>query len=305
MKGPVEWGRFGWHGVAFDMPEDWCPGRLEGDFANGYVRIEDETEVRAELRWETARRRVAPASKFVDSYIRQVRKKTRRQDPDPQIERDRCVKQLGDVDHEVFTWRGVFSAHSLLAVCPTTRRVVHLRVFFEEGREHRKLARRMFASLTTGPRDGKMEWSAFGFRFLVGDDWRLDTSGLRTGCLQFLFANGDDELEVTRFSLAEMVLRDTTLDTWFRRTYRKAVRKFRIETQESDYQGCPAVRCEGVMKLTARPFGLFRRKRRLRALAWHDVEADKILAVRLSTRTVEDPQLEEIAATVVDTVGSH
>ncbi len=128
MKGPVEWGRFGWHGVAFDMPEDWCPGRLEGDFANGYVRIEDETEVRAELRWETARRRVAPASKFVDSYIRQVRKKTRRQDPDPQIERDRCVKQLGDVDHEVFTWRGVFSAHSLLAVCPTTRRVVHLRV---------------------------------------------------------------------------------------------------------------------------------------------------------------------------------
>ena len=67
-----------WHGIAFDMPSEWCPGRFEGDFANGYVRVEDETEIRLELRWETAGRRVAKASTLVDNYVKQVRKKTRR-----------------------------------------------------------------------------------------------------------------------------------------------------------------------------------------------------------------------------------
>ncbi len=294
----MEWGRFGWQGIAFDMPEAWCPGRLDGDFANGYVRIEDETEVRAELKWETAGRRVAPASKFVDNYIRQVRKKTRRKDPDPQLERDRCVKALGELDHEVFTWRGAHNAHSVLAVCPTTRRVVHVRIFFEAGREQRSLTRRMFATLTTGPRDGLAEWSAFGFRFFVGDGWRLDQSGLRTGCVKFQFADGDDELEVTRFSLAEMQLRATTLEKWFRSTFHKALRKFRFETKESRFQGCPAVRCEGVMKLTARPFGLLRRKRRVRALARYVEDADKILVVRLVTRAPGDSQLEAVAESI-------
>ena len=301
MEGQVEWGRFGWQGISFDMPEDWCPGRLEGDFTNGYVRLEDETKVRAELRWETARRRSPTASQFVDNYIKQVRKKTRRKDPDPRIERDRCVKQLGDQDHEVFSWRGIYSAHSLMAVCPVTRRLVHLRVFFEGGGVLKGLARRMFATLTTGPHEGQAEWSAFGFRFVAADDWRLDQSGLRTGCLQFIFADGENELEVTRFSLAGMLLGKTTFEKWFRSTFHKALRKFRFETTEGEYRGCRAIRCEGLMKLMARPFGLLRRRRRVRALAWHEEEDDKILVVRVMTTTPNDPQLEAIA----DSVSSH
>ncbi|MFW6162414.1 MAG: hypothetical protein ACODAJ_06560 [Planctomycetota bacterium] len=298
MNSEQEWGRFGWHGIAFEMPQDWCPGRLDGDFRNGYVRIEDETEVRAELRWETGRRRRASASQFVDNYIKQVRRKTRRKDPDPTIERDRYVKALGDLDHEVFTWRGVYNAHSLMAVCPTTRRVVHLRVFFEEGQEQKALTRRMFASLEPEPREGLAEWSAFGFRFLVGEQWQMESSGLRTGCLQFLFADGDDELEVARFSLARMVLRDKGLEPWLRSTMRKTLRKFRLETEETEYEGWPAVRCEGALRLVARPLGLFRRRRRVRVLAWHREDVDKIVVVRLVTTTADDPQLEAIAESI-------
>ena len=298
MADEIEWGRFGWHGIAFDVPDDWCPGKLEGDFTNGYVRIEDETEVRAELRWETAKRRVAPASKLVDNYIKQARKKTRRKDPSPTIDRDRGVKRLGHLDHEAFTWRGAYNAHSLLAVCPTTRRVVHLRVFFDDADALKPLTRRIFGSLKTGPKDGKAEWSAFGFGFVAGDSWRLETSGLRTGCLQFLFADGEDELEVTRFSLAEILLREATLEKWFRGTFHKALRKFRFETRADRFRELAALRCEGVMKWRARPFGLFRRKRRLRAVAWHDVELDKVFVVRLVTTTPDDPQLEAIAGSV-------
>lgn len=297
MAGTIEWGRFGWHGIALDMPSDWCPGRFEGDFANGYVRVEDETEIRLEVRWETAGRRVSKASKLVDNYIKQVRKKTRRQDPNPEVDRDRCVKRLAHLDHEVFTWRGAYNAHSVLAVCPDTRRVVHLRVFFEDD-ELRHLTRRVFASLTTGPKDGKAEWNAFGFGFVVGDDWKLDTSGLRTGCLQFVFNRDSDELEVTRFSLAGMLLRETDLDTWFRRTFHKALRKFRYETHADDYCGYRALRCRGVMKLTARPFGLFRRRRHVTALAWHDTHADKVAVVRIVTTTANDPQVEAIAGSI-------
>jgi len=298
MAGQTQWERFGWHGIALDVPSGWCPGRLEGDFASGYVRVEDETDVRLELRWESAGRRPAPAAKLVDNYVKQVRRKTRRTDPNPEVTRDRYIRKLDAFDHEVFTWRGAYSAHSLIVVCPETRRVVHLRVFFTDDDDLKKLTRRIFASLVPEPRDGQAEWSAFGLRFQVGSSWRLEESGLRTGCLRFLFGDGTDELEVVRFSLAELLLRQTTLAKWFTSSFAKALRKFRYETQPCDYGGAPAVRCAGVMRWRARPMGLFRRKRLVVALAWHRQQEDKILVVRLVSTTPNDPRLEAVAGSI-------
>ena len=298
MEGQEQWAPLGWQGIGLVVPSTWCPGRLEGDFANGYLRVEDESDVRLELRWETAGRRAPPATKLVDKYVKQLRKKCRRSTPEAQVVRDMAVRRLAHLDHEAFTWQGEFSAHSLIAVCPETRRVVHVRVFFREGETRKSLARRIFGSLSTAPEDGQVEWSAFGFRFRVPSSWRLEESGLRTGCLRFVFKIDNDELEVVRFSLAEMLLREVPLAKWFADTFRKGLRKYRYETRSADYRGCPAVRCEGVMRMMARPMGFFRRKRRLAALAWHGQDIDKILVVRIVTATPNDPQLEAVAGSM-------
>lgn len=281
-----------------DVPATWCPGRLEGDYANGYLRVEDEEAVCLEVRWETAGRRVPPASKLVDKYLKQLRKKTRRSSRDADVVRDMAIRRLNHLDHEAFTWNGEFAAHSVLAVCSETHRVVHVRVFFQEGKTRKSLARKIFGSLTTAPDDGQTEWSAFGFAFRLPSAWRLEESGLRTGCLRFLFADDNDQLEVVRFSLAGMLLRATPFTRWFRETFRKALKKYRFDLTTTEYRDCPAVRCEGVMRSMARPLGLFRRKKRLTALVWHDAATDKIHVVRLVTTTVDDPQLEAVAASI-------
>ena len=52
-----EWTRLAWQGIAFDTPADWCPGQLQGSFETGYLRVEDELNIRLELRWEPLGRR--------------------------------------------------------------------------------------------------------------------------------------------------------------------------------------------------------------------------------------------------------
>ncbi|NQT85214.1 hypothetical protein HQ560_00525 [bacterium] len=294
----MEWTRLGWHGIGFDMPADWCPGRLEGGYASGYLRVEDETTARLELRWETPKRKAEPAKALVDDYLKQTRKKLGRQAGQAKVARDRYVANLGDVDHEAFTWRGDFNAHSLLMVCPETRRVVHLRVFFADD-ELKSLTRRVFDSLSTRSEDGRDDWSVFGMQFRVARAWTLERSALRTGSLQFFFSDGRDDLEVARVSLASLALRQGGLEGWVGGFFKKALRRFYTATRQDVFRGHEALWCEGKRGLNAAPFGIFRGRRYVTALAWRCERDDKIYAVRMVTRTPSDPRVELCAGSVV------
>jgi len=301
MKGQERLARLAWHGIAFDVPEDWCPGSLEGDSSNGYLRVEDETHVRMELRWETAGGRSVPvASRLVDAYLKQTCKKLPRGSPEATLDRGRAVKELAGTDHEAFTWRtGSFSAHSLLLVAEESRRIIHLRVFFDDGSDHKALARTIFGSLRVAPRDGMAEWAVFGLRFEAPSGWRLEQSALRTGSLQFLFKAGNDELEVVRQSLAAMALGKASLDQWVQRAFAKGLRGFRCTSRADSYRGHPAARCGGELSLRARPLAVFRKRRYATALAWHCAEADKLFAVRSESERADDPRVERCADSIV------
>ena len=292
------WTRLGWQGIAFAMPGDWCPGRLQGDHAEGYLRIEDEVHVRLELRWESVVRGGGPAEQFVDRYLKQAAKKLRGRGQKPEVERGFCLPKLDGIDHEAFVWNGQFNAHSLVAVCSKTKRIVHLRVFSEEGADRRALARRIFESLQVGPQEGTYEWGVFDFGFRLPDSWRLDSSALRTGCLQLEFRDGRDQLRVSRFSLAELVLRKSGFAAWFARAFEKVLRRFDYTVREDEYRGHRALHGEGSSKVRARPFGLFRRKRHLTALAWHCQELDKIFAVRLVADEAHDKRVRACTDTI-------
>lgn len=301
MEGPAQWDLLGWQGISLEIPADWCPGRLEGDHTNGYLRVEDEFSVRLELRWEPSGRRLPVAARLVDRYLKETQKRLRRRVGTPKIDRGRCIPQFGTLDHEVFTWRGGFLAHSLLAVCPETRRVVHVRIFFSENDDLKNLTRRVFGSLRTAPTDGLNDWSVFGFRFRLGAAWRLEKSALWAGRPQFLFTCGTDEMEVARVSLAEMVFRKSTLQHWFEGFFAKALRRFRYEIRAGDYRKHPGLVCDGVMRIGARPLDLLRRRRYQTALAWHCATADKLFVVRAVTAVPREPQVPACA----DSINCH
>lgn len=291
--------RLGWQGITLDVPEDWCPGSIEGDNASGYLRVEDETRVRAELRWETMGRKTASAAHLVDEYLRQTRRKLPRGAPEPVVERGRAVKELGTLDHEAFTWRGGFNAHSLLLVAPEARRVVHLRVPFEEGDDHKALARRLFGSVRVAPPNGAAEWAVFGLRFELPAAWRLEHCSLRTGLLQFVFKAGSDELEVVRQGLAAITLQKSSLEQWLRGQFARSLRGFRCTVRSGHYREHEAVRGSGELSLRARPLAVFRPRRYATVLAWHCQEADKLFALRCESGQRDDPRLEQCAGSLV------
>lgn len=298
MEGSAPWELLGWQGISLEIPADWCPGRLEGDYANGYLRVEDEFSVRLELRWESPGRRLPAAAQLVDRYLKETEKRLRRRVGKPKIDRGRCVPQLGTLDHEVFTWRGGFLTHSLLAVCPETRRVVHVRIYFSEDDELKNLTRRVFASLRTAPREGGNDWSMFGFHFRLGAAWRLEKSALWAGRPQLLFTCGNDEMEVARVSLAEMVFRKSSLRPWFETFFAKALRRFRYEVRAEEYRGHPALQCVGIQRVGVRPLDLLRRRRYQRALAWHCAATDKLFVVRAVTAVPGEPQVQACADSI-------
>lgn len=319
MQGQVRWVRLGWQGVALEVPEDWCPGSIEGDYANGYLRVEDETHVRLELRWETAARGVPAASRLVDAYLKQSLRKLPRGSPEPAIDRDRTIKELAAVDHEAFTWRGAprqvqgapgaprggYNAHSLLLVVPEARRAVHLRVFFDAADDMKALARRLFGSVRVAAGDAPLEWAVFGLRFLLPAAWRLEQSALRTGVLKFVFRAGNDELEVMRQSLAGITLKGTSLEAWLLAQFAKALRGFRWSSRSESYRGHGAARCGGPLSLRARPLALFRRRRYASALAWHCPQADKLFALRCESFQADDPRLAACADSIACCAGAE
>jgi hypothetical protein len=297
MDTRTEWTRLGWQGISLDMPADWCPSRLEGSHANGYLQVDDETKPRLELRWGTLGRKALPAEALVEDYLKQTRKKLGRRAADATCTRGRYVPTLSGVDHEAFTWRGDFNAHSLLMVCPDTRRMVHVRVFFE-AKELKALTRRIFGSVSTASEDGRDDWSVFGMHFRVSRSWQLGRSLMRTGSLQFFFTDGQDDLEVARVSLASMALRKGGLDAWIAGFFAKVLRRFQAGTREDVFRGHPAVRCEGRMRLGGIPFGIFRGRRHVTILTWHCEADDKIYAVRMVTRKPSDPRVDLCAGTI-------
>jgi hypothetical protein len=186
-------------------------------------------------------------------------------------------------------------------VAPEERRIVHCRLFFDEGNDHKALARRIFGSIRVAPREGMNEWAVFGLRFVVPHDWRLEQSSLRTGSLQFLFKAGSEELEVVRQSLARMTLGKSSLEQWLQATFAKPLKGFRCASKACDYRGHPAARRGGELSLRARPLAVFRRRCYATALAWHCPEADKLFAVRCQSTRLDDPRAGHCA----DSIACH
>jgi len=287
------WTRFGWQGIWFDVPRDWSLGGVDGDERKGYVRLEDEAISRVEVRWETVRGPWS-AERAVDGVLQMLQRAARKQKFEFRSKRRvKLIEPNDERDFECFDWVGDYHAHNLLTRCKQCNRVILLRVLARRDENMRPVAQRIFQTLHDHAEDGWRLWSVYGLRCRVPERFRLDHPDLAAGRIVLAFAARGETLRAGRFGLVEMVLKERSLDQWYRDEYRKRLRNIRAEAALRSFMGHEAVEFVGSERKPLRLPAFLCRPPGFRCRVWHCEPSDKLLVAEEMSKKLNTDEGEE------------
>lgn len=293
------------------IPEEWNLGKVDGDTKSGYARLDDAELVRAEIEW----RQIPPGGSLtvedlVDRYISQLEKKAKKARLEFSCERRARFltdkRWLEGASYEAFIWEADFRAYNLARRHPTSNRVVLMRVLARHDESPAAMARladEIFRSLEVEPREGHgVFWGIYGLEFEVPEDLHLQDHQLRSGHIRLSFERGSGRathlVQIHRVSMAQMLLQNSDLGTWYRSFFKKDLKELKIDTSpariwsgggEHDgliIDGVPRSR----LRMLLRPLPLVnpRPRRHLHAALWHCEESNRICLVEHLYRKRDD-----------------
>ena len=289
---PAEWVDFGWQGVRLRVPADWSLGKVDGNYKNGYVRLDDASIVRLEVEWREsppASRRRLPIEDLVTKYLSRLEKKAEKSSLEFTVQRQaRFLKDkrwLEGEEYETFTWEADYRALNLARACKHCGRILLLRVLGPPDEALEGVAEQIFRSLKDHPTDGTVFWCVYGLEFRVPEEFSLSEHQLRSGNIQLTFESGNHVCRVQRLSLANQLLKGTDLTSWHAGFFRKQLRDLSYDTSESQEGGHEGLRVEGQPRSRWRqllrpiPFLNPRPRQYLAGRVWHCETTNKICVV--------------------------
>ena len=280
---------FAWQAWQLDLPPEWDPVRLEGDFDAGYVLLADLNRPRMGVRWVKVR---GDARDAVNAALR---------DEVGQLAADEAVAigppgGGGGGGGGAGEWsactvyiepeppgRDVF-----VGVSGASGRLVQIVAHVGESPARDRAARdAVLASLTDAPADGERPWAVFGLSCRVPREFRLRSHQLLAGdlCLTFDRAGGRrGELLVREIAVAELALKRRTLRQWLERQCLARRRYYRPAGTEpeqlalADSSGeSPISGLRTVLRRRRRFFFMRNLPRELTACALHDAARDRLV----------------------------
>ena len=218
---PDKWQAFAWQGIQLEVPERWNPAAMEGEAADGYVRLDDDEDVRLQIRWRTSRKPQSP-SRIVDHYLKMTQgRRGGKTSGDGRTRRNTSLVRLPDTETECFQITGDPVEFGMAVQCGRCRRHALLSLLSARGRPEKSLARRIFGSYSDEPQGELVPWAVYGFRFATPLRFSMSDYAANAGRLAFAFRHGRTRLRAIRVSLAETLLRDHALVDWVRKDVRK------------------------------------------------------------------------------------
>jgi hypothetical protein len=302
---------FSWQGIRLRVPSEWELGRVDGDAASGYARLDDARMVRAEVEWRAAPVRGArrPVEDLVNRYIEQLQKKADKSGMDFSVQRRAKFlhdkRWLEGSEYETFIWEADYRAYNLARACPDCQRIVLLRVLAPVGENAEALVNEVLPSLEDHPREsdaGQTFWSVYGMRFLTPPDYTLSEHQLKSGHIRLNFEKdrGDRVLRVHRLSMAQMLLRNQQLADWFPAFFHKDLRDFKHVVTAEDVHGQGHEHGHNIVSVRGGPRSRWRQilrplplvnprpRRHLQGAVWHCPEQNRICVVEhLSKKPLE------------------
>ena len=242
----------GWQGLTAEIPEDWQIGAISGDSKQGYVRYDDGTMPRLELKWATDAGFV-DIEKVIAKYLADLQKDRKKDAPGIVVEKDtkllsRRKRKKGSL--RCFRWsiEGEAEGYGAAWVCPQCGRTVIAQVTMPPGGnadEDEEFASGVLLSINDHPVDGWAYWSAYGFGAWVPENFKLSGQKLMAGLIQFEFEADTEKLKLARWGMANVALRKKSLKEFIGFEGAKTFRKYAVELQEAEVHGHPGLLLTG------------------------------------------------------------
>ena len=309
----VNWIKFGWQGIAVEIPEDWELSGLSGDFSNGYIRLDDAQMPRLEIKWSKSKRKKPDLHKVLDEYFQLVRKNYKKRKEALNIKRDvNLVKDesfLENRDVVFFNWKSDARANGAIWHCHECRRIVIMQILGRPKESMLNDTLRILASATDHPSGHTNLWSAYQLGVSIPRRYKLDKQKLMSGYLLLSFADGSRKIAVERYGLADVLLKSVDLETWFRNTYKKAFAGYGFSIENENDEIDEKITITGSkIRLTDRipmsPVLLLdkiARRNRLSAQVWRCHQSNRIFAVRVISKV----DVLKTATEIVESIQCH
>lgn len=213
-----------------ELPANWEFGGLSGDYSNGYVRMDDENMPRMELKWSKTKEKKPDLNKILDSYFKSMKKRMGAGAATLNIRRDINLIKNEDFfenrDVLFYNWKANVRANGAIWYCKECKRIIVVQVMGYLKESILNLTLRILESVSDHPAGHTNLWSAYQLAAEVPRRYQLEKRKLMSGYLLLSFADGSRVLNIERYGLADVTLRDTDLQSWFRGYYAKSLRKY-------------------------------------------------------------------------------
>ena len=303
-----DWTLFGWHGLNLEVPLEWNPGKITGDYKAGSVRLDDPTLARLEIEWKDARgdKRVAP---IVDRYVDGLAQSAHKEKKILDVERntDASWLELPDACSPVFFgWQAEYRIHALAFYSMSSDRLFFVKIRTKLDEDAGVNIKRILNSIRDTAPDNDRTWALYDLVCSSPPLFSLETYDLKSGHLRLCFQHGQTILQVDRLSLAEVLLKKRTLLDWYQEFFRKNLRQVNLDSQETSVgdhggltiRGKPKSRWRGL--LMPLPFWNARPRLNMEARVWTCNHVNKIYAVHTYYKKQKDaPDIEYARRAVV------
>jgi len=296
-----------------EIPSTWELSALSGDYDNGYIRMDDESVPRMELKWSKSKEKKLDLQKILDEYFKGMRKRLGTSADGLKIKRNiELIKNEGffkDRDVVFYSWKTDVRANGAIWYCKECRRIVVIQImgYLKESILNDTI--RIIESVHDHP-DGQVNlWSAYQLSVDIPRRYQLDKRKLMSGYLMFSFIDGSRVLSVERFGLADVILRDADLQSWFRSYYAKNLRGYGFSFEEdqllnNEYDQKLKLSGQERRFIDKIPFSpLFvidkvMRRKQVVARFWQCKESNRIFVVMAMSKKGADELVAQVASSI-------
>lgn len=221
-----------------ELPDNWEFGGLSGDYDNGYIRMDDENIPRMELKWSKSKEKKPDLNKILDAYFKSMKKRLGANASGLRVKRNTNLIKNDDFfenrDVVFYNWKTNVRANGAIWHCKECKRVIVVQVMGYLKETILPLTLRILESICDHPTGHTNLWSAYQLTAEVPRRYHLEKRKLMSGYLMLSFVDGSRMLNIERFGLADVTLRDTDLQLWFRGYYAKVLRKYGFSFEEAN-----------------------------------------------------------------------
>ena len=194
-----------WQGWHVQVPADWSPIKIEGDFGRGFVAMADLDRERIGIRWQHARKGADPAKLVAEAMLNEVGVLAAAEAVSSKSDRWSAARLYVEPEPPGRDVRIAYSA--------ATGRLVQI-VYQVVRRDHLLRDAIVPNVRDTGEEGGAREWSAFWLNVVLPRPLKLMSQRMNVGDLALSFATPAGEILVRQMAAARVALARRPLADW-------------------------------------------------------------------------------------------